>query len=75
MATLGIQKQDEDMATLGMQNIRGRHGNIGYTKHKTKTWQHWVHKTQDEYMATFGTQNTKRIHGNIGYTKHKTNTW
>ena len=39
-------------------------GNIGYTRHRTKTiqrnWQHWVHKTQDkdnlETLATLGTQ-------------------
>ena len=39
-------------------------GNIGYTRHRTKTiqrhWQHWVNKTQDEdnpeTLATLGTQ-------------------
>ena len=43
-------------------------GNIGYTRHRTKTiqrnWQHWVHKTQDEdnpeTLATLGTQDTGR---------------
>ena len=41
-------------------------GNIGYTRHRTKTiqrqWQHRVHKTQDkdnlETVATSGTQDT-----------------
>ena len=43
-------------------------GNIGYTRHKTKTiqrnWQHWVRKTQEEdnpeTLATLGTQDTRR---------------
>jgi hypothetical protein len=46
----------EILATLGTQDTGRRQsrdtGNIGYTRHRTKTiqryWQHWVHKTQDE---------------------------
>ena len=46
----------ETLATLGTQDIGQRQsrdtGNIGYTRHRTKTiqrhWQHWIHKTQDE---------------------------
>jgi hypothetical protein len=44
------------LVTLGTQDTGRRQsrdtGNIGYTRHMTKTiqrhWQHWVHKTQDE---------------------------
>ena len=43
-------------------------GNIGYTRHWTKTiqryWQHWIHKTQDEdnpeTLATLDTQDTEQ---------------
>ena len=46
----------ETLATLGTQDTGRRQsrdtGNIGYTRHRTKTiqrhWQHWVHKTQEE---------------------------
>ena len=44
------------LATLGTQDTGQKQsketGNIGYTRHRTKTiqrnWQHWVHKTQDK---------------------------
>ena len=57
----------ETMATLGTQDTRQRQsrdtGNIGYTRHKTKTiqrhWQHWVHKTQDKDKQSTKTQHRK----------------
>ena len=45
-------------------------GNIGYTRHKTKTiqrhWQHWVHKKKNK------TKTQHRDTGNTGYTRRKT---
>jgi hypothetical protein len=65
LATLGIQDTGQRLEkTKGaIKNGQSREtGNIGYTRHRTKTnktrgnqewtiqrnWQHWVHKTQDE---------------------------
>ena len=80
----------ETLAALGTQDTGRRQsrdtGNIGCTRHKTKTiqrhWQHWVHKTQaednPETLATLGTQDTRRRQSsdtsNIGCTRHKTKT-
>ena len=54
-------------------------GNIGHTRHRTKTiqryWQHWAHKTQDEdnpeILTTLGTHDTGRKQTNK-YTLEKT---
>jgi hypothetical protein len=55
----------ETLATLGTQDTGQRQyrdtGNIGNTRHRTKTIQrYWEHKTQDkdntETLATLGTQ-------------------
>jgi hypothetical protein len=74
--------------TSNVASVSGRQsrdtGNIGRTKHMTKTiqrhWQHWTYKTHDEdnpeTLATLDTQNTwrrqSRDTGNIGRTKHMT---
>jgi hypothetical protein len=75
---------------LGTQDTGQRQyrdtGNIGNTRHRTKTiqrhWQNWEHKTLDkdntETLATLGTQDTGqrqyRDTGKIGNTRHKIKT-
>ena len=55
-------KNPETLATLGTQDTGRRHsrdtGNIGHTRHRTKTNKTIKHNT--ETLATLGTQDTGR---------------
>ena len=67
----------ETLATLGSQDTGRRQsrdtGNIGLTRHRTKTIQR-----HPETLATFGSQDTGRRQfrdtGNIELTRHRTKT-
>jgi hypothetical protein len=87
LATLGIQDTGQRQAKQGaIKNGQSREtGNIGYTRHRTKTnktkghqewtiqrnWQHWVHKIQDEDKQNKNTLQKIRSDEQHGSTKNR----